>query len=170
MKSLCQPWNVLSKSSTCLSDCIPTWFLKAVFQKVGPDILAIINCSLSTGFFPLKIPLFSPSKKALSRSLCFILDFYFRPISKLPFLSKILEFFFWFLLSTQHWDCSVQWPTWANAQQLKKTYEIIINIFISLTTCAVFRKALQIQKAKKDMFPEDTKSGKHGLVNGLALI
>ena len=43
----------LSKSSTtCLLHCILSWFLKAEFQTVGPDILAIINCSLSNGTFP----------------------------------------------------------------------------------------------------------------------
>ncbi len=79
------------KPSTCTSDCILSWFLKAVFQAVGPDILTIINCSLSTGIFPsnfkhatvyplLKKPSLDPS--VLSN---------FRPISKLPFLSKILE-------------------------------------------------------------------------------
>ena len=81
----------LSKSSTCSSDCIPTWFLKSVFQTVGPDILAIINSSLTSGIFPsnfkhaivhplLKKPSLDPSVPSN-----------FRPISKLPFLSKILE-------------------------------------------------------------------------------
>ncbi len=40
------------RSTTCPSNCIPTWFLKEVFQSVGPDILTIINCSLSAGIFP----------------------------------------------------------------------------------------------------------------------
>ncbi len=80
-----------SKSFTCPLECIPTWFLKAVFQTVGPDILAIINCSLNSGIFPsnfkhslvyllLKKP--SLDSSVLSN---------FRSISKLPFLSKILE-------------------------------------------------------------------------------
>ncbi len=42
----------LSKSFTCPSACILTWYLTVVFQKVGLDLLAIINCSLSTRIFP----------------------------------------------------------------------------------------------------------------------
>ncbi len=51
---------VLSKSSSCPSDCLPAWFLKAVLHTVSPDILDIVNCSLCSGIFPhvLNMPLF----------------------------------------------------------------------------------------------------------------
>ena len=78
-------------SSTCLLDTIPTRLLKEVVLTVSPHILSIINCSLSTGFFP------SSLKKAIVRPLLkkptldpLVLN-NFRPISNLPFLSKILE-------------------------------------------------------------------------------
>uniref|UniRef100_A0A667WJC6 Reverse transcriptase domain-containing protein n=1 Tax=Myripristis murdjan TaxID=586833 RepID=A0A667WJC6_9TELE len=80
-----------SKSSTCLSDCIPTWFLKAVLPTVGRDIVNIINCSLSSGIFPshFKHAVVSPLLKKPSLDPAVFSNF--RPISKLPFLSKILE-------------------------------------------------------------------------------
>lgn len=43
------------KSSICTADCLPTWFLKAVIETGGLDILVIVNCSLSTGVFPSNI-------------------------------------------------------------------------------------------------------------------
>lgn len=79
------------KTATCSLDVIPTKFLKEVFNTVGPSILSIINSSLTEGVVPsafkhtvvqplLKKPNLDPS------------DFNnFRPISNLPFLSKILE-------------------------------------------------------------------------------
>ena len=79
------------KSATCSLDVIPTKFLKEVLDTVGPSILWIINDSLTRGIFPssfkhaevqplLKKPTLDPS--VLNN---------FRPISKLPFLSKVLE-------------------------------------------------------------------------------
>ena len=79
------------RSSTCLSDCLPTWFLKSVFQTVGPDVLAIVNLSLSTGTFPscFKHALVYPLLKSPTLDASVLNNF--RPISKLPFLSKVLE-------------------------------------------------------------------------------
>ncbi len=79
------------RSTTCPSNCIPTWFLKEVFQSVGPDILTIINRSLSAGIFPsfFKHATVYPLLKKPSLDPCVLENF--RPISKLPFLSKILE-------------------------------------------------------------------------------
>ena len=79
------------KPATCSLDFIPTKFLKEVIDTVGPSILMIVNSSLKSGIFPhsfkhaavqplLKKPNLDPS----------ILN-NFRPISKLPFLSKVLE-------------------------------------------------------------------------------
>ncbi len=78
---------VLSKSSSCPSDCLPAWFLKAVFHMIGPHILAIINCSLSSGIFPacFKYAAIFPLLKKASLDPSNLSNF--RPISKLPFLS-----------------------------------------------------------------------------------
>ncbi len=81
---------VLSKSSSCPSDCLPAWFLKAVLHTVGPDILAIINCSLSSGIFPtcFKHATMYPLLNKASLDPSNLSNF---RISKLPFLSNILE-------------------------------------------------------------------------------
>jgi len=79
-----------SRSSTCLSDCLPTWFLKFVFQTVCSDILTVVNLSLSTGIFPscLKHALIYPLLKKPTLDASVLNNF--RPISKLPFLSGLL--------------------------------------------------------------------------------
>uniref|UniRef100_A0A673CRG3 Reverse transcriptase domain-containing protein n=1 Tax=Sphaeramia orbicularis TaxID=375764 RepID=A0A673CRG3_9TELE len=79
------------KSTMYSLDAIPTKLLKEVLDTVGPSILSIINNSIIQGTVPpsfkhavvqplLKKPNFDPS--VLNN---------FRPISKLPFLSKVLE-------------------------------------------------------------------------------
>ncbi len=80
-----------TKSSSSPLDILPTSPLKKVIDPIGPYLLYIINTSLVSGCFPsyfkqavvqplLKKPYLDPS-----------LPSNFRPISKLPFLSKILE-------------------------------------------------------------------------------
>uniref|UniRef100_A0A3P9MP71 Reverse transcriptase domain-containing protein n=1 Tax=Oryzias latipes TaxID=8090 RepID=A0A3P9MP71_ORYLA len=79
------------KPSGSPSDAIPPRLFKEVITTLGPAVLAVVNGSLSSGVFPrnckhatvqplIKKPNLDPS--VLSN---------FRPISKLPFLSKILE-------------------------------------------------------------------------------
>lgn len=41
--------SLLTLEHTCTQNCILTWFLKSVFQTLGPNTLAIINCSLFAG-------------------------------------------------------------------------------------------------------------------------
>lgn len=71
------------KSTTCHLDSISTRLLKTIFHSVSPQILAIVNCLLSTGTFPssLKYALVHPlmGKPTLDSS---ILD-NFRPIPKI---------------------------------------------------------------------------------------
>uniref|UniRef100_A0A3Q3FRJ7 Reverse transcriptase domain-containing protein n=1 Tax=Labrus bergylta TaxID=56723 RepID=A0A3Q3FRJ7_9LABR len=79
------------KSATCSLDFIPTTFLKEVFNTVGPSILSIINSSLAEGVVPsaFKHAVVQPLLKKPNLDPT---DFNnFRPISKLPFLSKVLE-------------------------------------------------------------------------------
>ena len=77
--------------STCALDPIPTTFFKTVFDSISGDVLAIINRSLSSGNFPtsLKTALVKPLLKKSGLDPMVLGNF--RPISNLPFLSKILE-------------------------------------------------------------------------------
>uniref|UniRef100_A0A8C1UC21 Reverse transcriptase domain-containing protein n=1 Tax=Cyprinus carpio TaxID=7962 RepID=A0A8C1UC21_CYPCA len=79
------------KITNCPLDFVPTKLLKEVFTTVGPFLLVFINKCLSSGSVPavfkhavvrpfLKKPNLDPS--VLSN---------FRPVSHLPFLSKVLE-------------------------------------------------------------------------------
>ncbi len=77
--------------STCPLDPLPTKFLKEVMDVLAPHLLRIINSSLSTGHVPdsLKIACVQPFLKGPTLDPTVIK--FFRPISKLPFISKILE-------------------------------------------------------------------------------
>lgn len=79
------------KSSTCSLDAIPTTFFKEVLDSLIGDVLDIVNCSLETGIFPdaLKTALVKPLLKKHNLDSSVLSNF--RPISNLPFLSKILE-------------------------------------------------------------------------------
>ena len=81
-----------SKPTTCMLDPVPTKVLKELFPTVGTTMLNIVNLSLSSGIVPpsfkcaivkplLKKPGLDP--EALSS---------YRPISNLPFLSKVPYF------------------------------------------------------------------------------
>ena len=78
-------------SKSCLLDPLPTTLLKQYLVDVIPLITDIINSSLSTGIFPCQfkeavvIPLLK--KKNLDHD---VLKNY-RPVSNLPFISKVLE-------------------------------------------------------------------------------
>ncbi|KAF7705583.1 hypothetical protein HF521_020869, partial [Silurus meridionalis] len=78
-----------AKSTTCQLDPIPTHLLKEVLYTAGEPLLNIINCSLSLGHVPksLKLAVIKPliNKPNLDPNT---LSNY-RPISNLPFMSKI---------------------------------------------------------------------------------
>lgn len=80
-----------SNSSTCLLDPIPTHLVKACFPSLSSLITRIIHTSLSSGIVPssFKIAAITPVLKKLGADPN-NLDNY-RPISNLPFISKILE-------------------------------------------------------------------------------
>ena len=80
-----------AKSSSCKLDPMPTFLVKTCLPVICPFITAIINCSLGSGVVPagfktaaviptLKKPGLDPDDPNN-----------YRPISNLPFLSKILE-------------------------------------------------------------------------------
>lgn len=79
------------KPSGSPNDAVPPRLFKEVFPTVGPSVVAVINSSLTSGVVPeiLKHAVVQPliKKPALDPSVLAN----FRPISKLPFLSKILE-------------------------------------------------------------------------------
>ncbi|MDF4341033.1 reverse transcriptase family protein [Vibrio parahaemolyticus] len=80
-----------SKSSTCLLDPIPTRLLKEVFPLVNTHILDMINISLLTGYVPqsFKTAVIKPLLKKPTLDPEVLANY--RPISNLPFMSKILE-------------------------------------------------------------------------------
>lgn len=79
------------RSINCPLDSIPSRLLKEVFNTVGSSILVLINTSLMSGCVPAAFihavvqPLIK--KKNLDPSVLTN----FRPISRLHFLSKVLE-------------------------------------------------------------------------------
>ncbi len=85
--------NIVSslRSTTCSLDVIPTSLLMEVLDAVVPNIISIINSSLQTSLFPsyFKHAVVHPLLKKVNLDPA---DFNnYRPISKLPFLSKVLE-------------------------------------------------------------------------------
>uniref|UniRef100_A0A3Q3JNC3 Reverse transcriptase domain-containing protein n=1 Tax=Monopterus albus TaxID=43700 RepID=A0A3Q3JNC3_MONAL len=80
-----------SKSSTCLLDPIPTGLLKDVFPLINTSILDLINLSLLTGYVPqaFKLAVIKPLLKKPTLDPGVLANY--RPISNLPFISKILE-------------------------------------------------------------------------------
>jgi len=79
------------KSTFSAQDVLPSWFLKQIFDTIGPDLVIIINNCLLTGTIPeiLKLASVSPIPKKASPDPSIYSNF--RPISNLPFISKILE-------------------------------------------------------------------------------
>ncbi|KAI5607668.1 hypothetical protein C0J50_6988, partial [Silurus asotus] len=86
-------YNVIAKakSTTCQLDPIPTKLLKEVLYTTGEPLLNIINSSLSLGLVPksLKLAVIKPLIKKPNLDPNTLSNY--RPISNLPFMSKILE-------------------------------------------------------------------------------
>ena len=80
-----------SKTTTCLLDPIPTKLLKEVLPVVEEPLLNIINSSLSLGYVPktFKLAVIKPLIKKPQLDPNNLVNY--RPISNLPFMSKILE-------------------------------------------------------------------------------
>uniref|UniRef100_A0A3P9JT56 Reverse transcriptase domain-containing protein n=1 Tax=Oryzias latipes TaxID=8090 RepID=A0A3P9JT56_ORYLA len=79
------------RPSYCPGDSIPPRLLKEVFSSIGPWVVSFINTSLLSGCVPaaFKHAVVQPLLKKSSLDPSVLSNF--RPISKLPFLSKILE-------------------------------------------------------------------------------
>uniref|UniRef100_A0A3Q3K2M1 Reverse transcriptase domain-containing protein n=1 Tax=Monopterus albus TaxID=43700 RepID=A0A3Q3K2M1_MONAL len=80
-----------SKSSTWLLDPIPTRLLKDIFPLINTSILDLINLPLLTGYVPqaFKLAVIKPLLKKPTLDPGVLANY--RPISNLPFISKILE-------------------------------------------------------------------------------
>jgi len=80
-----------SPATYCPLDPIPTWLLKELAPYMVPVIRHICSLSLQTGSFPtaLKQALVQPRVKNPTLDLEQLKPY--RPISKLPYLSKVVE-------------------------------------------------------------------------------
>ncbi|KAK6168510.1 hypothetical protein SNE40_021026 [Patella caerulea] len=82
-----------SKSATCDLDPLPTWILKKdlIVDTISPLITYIFNSSISSSCVPesLKYALVTPILKKSSLDQQIFKNY--RPVSKLPFLEKVLE-------------------------------------------------------------------------------
>ena len=80
-------------SKTCSLDAIPTALLKnsSILSVVLPTITELVNTSLSTGVFPnnLKRALVTPRLKKPGLDISVLGNY--RPVSNIPFLSKVIE-------------------------------------------------------------------------------
>ena len=78
-------------SSTCCLDVLPTNFFKAVLGSLVKNLVNIVNDSLQSGAFPedLKTAVVKPLLKKRSLDAAILNNY--RPISNLPFVSKIIE-------------------------------------------------------------------------------
>ncbi len=81
----------ISPSKSCDLDPLPTWLLKANMNVVAPAVVQIFNSSLATSEVPecFKTALVRPLIKKPSLDPNVISNY--RPVSNLPFLSKVLE-------------------------------------------------------------------------------
>ena len=79
------------RSTNCPSDCVPSRLLKEVFDSIGTTVLTLINTSLTSGCIPaaFKNAVVHPLIKKKNLDPTILSNF--RPISQLPFLSKVLE-------------------------------------------------------------------------------
>ena len=79
-----------SPNKQCSSDPIPTWLLKECLDSLLPVLTLLVNKSLQIGYFPeeWKNALVKPLLKKLGLELVFPS---FRPVSNLPFISKLTE-------------------------------------------------------------------------------
>ena len=78
-------------SKQCSTDPVPTWLIKQTVDLVAPLITEIVNRSIALGQVPdqLKFATVSPRLKKAGLDKSDALNY--RPISNLPFLSKVLE-------------------------------------------------------------------------------
>ena len=86
-----QSLNVCLQSHVPLTQLIPTWLLKECLSDIAPSFAHIANLSFSSGIFPpcLKEALVHPLLKKVNLENNILKNY--RPVSNLPFLSKVIE-------------------------------------------------------------------------------
>lgn len=95
--SACFFWTTIEvivehlRSTSSSQDIIPSLFLKQIFNTVGHELLLIFNTNLITVVVPDCLKTATVTQLLKSLNLDFSNLYNFRPISNLPFLSKILE-------------------------------------------------------------------------------
>ena len=80
-----------SPYKSCELDPIPTWLMKSCLPELLPFLTKIINFSLETGYIPAsyKSSLIRPLLKKPGLDQNMLKNY--RPVSNLPFVSKVLE-------------------------------------------------------------------------------
>ena len=75
----------------CFRPCAYTWLVKECSHEIAPFFTKIINASLISGIFPseLKFAIVKPLLKRSNLDTESLANY--RPVSNLPFLSKLLE-------------------------------------------------------------------------------
>ncbi len=111
------------KHASCLLDPVPSFFIVEVLDTFGPCIQSIINSSLISGSVPscFKHAVIQPVLKKGTLDPLVLASY--RPISKLPFLSKILEKVVFYQLSSflKHNDLLDRFQSGFRAQHITES-------------------------------------------------
>ena len=78
-------------NKNCISDPFPTANIKKHLDYFSPILLNIVNASLNSGVFPQDLKHASVSPILKSKNIDTEMHNNFRPVSSLPFLSKVIE-------------------------------------------------------------------------------
>ena len=83
--------RLIGSARTCRLDPIPTWIIKKYVDDLAPFIIAMVNSSLSTGYFPIRMKhaIVVPVLKKHNLDVTDLGNY--RPVSNLSFISKLLE-------------------------------------------------------------------------------
>ena len=81
----------LSPNKSCELDPLPTWLLKLCVQELAPISAAIVNKSLETSCMPAELKRAHVRPRLKKSSLDPDVLNNYRPVSNLPFVSKIIE-------------------------------------------------------------------------------
>ena len=85
--------RIVMKSSTkaCAPDPMPTWLLKELLLSIAPLMTDFINSSLQPGVVPDSMKSAAVTQLLKKPSLDINILKNYRPVSNLPFVSKVLE-------------------------------------------------------------------------------